>query len=82
MTANPRAGEDHAQALLGAQPVGADADVDRQRRVDRERLDHLAAGQLGDCVGLGLRALEQELVVDLQDQPDLEALRPRAPGGS
>ena len=52
---------------------GPTPDVDGQRRVDVGGADHLAAHDLGGLLGLLGRALEQQLVVDLQDAAGLQA---------
>ena len=50
-------------------PVLADADVDRQRHVQRRRRLHPLADDRGDLLGARLRHLEQQLVVDGEDHP-------------
>src|SRR5258705_1826803 len=66
--------------LLGVEPVLADADVDLERRIELVGGAHLAPHQLGRAPHLPRRALEQQLVVDLQDQAGLPArLPPRPP---
>src|SRR3954471_12797462 len=66
MTAVPRS---MPGVLLGFEPVRPDARVDGQRRVEVGGAHHLAADDLASRVHLRDRALEQQLVVDLEDQP-------------
>src|SRR5262249_54473278 len=54
--------------LLGVEPVRADADVDLERRIELCGATHCAPHQLGRVVHLPRGALEEELVVDLEDQ--------------
>ena len=69
--------------LLGVEPVLADADVDLERRVELVGGAHLAPHQLGRVVHLPRRALEEQLVVDLQDQAGLRpGLAQRAAGSA
>src|SRR4029450_10916854 len=56
----------------GAAPVAAPPDVDRQRRVEFEGTAHLALDQLRGGIHLVRRALEEELVVNLQDEACLK----------
>ncbi len=53
---------------LGRQPVASHTDVDAERGIERERVDHLLAHELTDRRDLDLGHLEQQLVVDLQDE--------------
>ena len=64
--------------LLGVEPVRADADVDLERRVELVGGAHLAPHQLGRAVHLLRRALEEQLVVDLQDEAGLVPRSPRS----
>ena len=68
--------------LLGGQPVGADADVDRERRIEVEGGDisRRAISAAASISALG--PLEQELVVDLEDQLGARGPPRRARGGS
>ena len=67
----PADGED-ARALTGLRlrlgPVVADAHVDRERRIQRVRADHLLADEVAHRGHLGLGHLEQQLVVHLEDE--------------
>src|SRR5262249_24268532 len=67
-TARPRLTRAGSSRSLRLQPVLADADVDRQRRIAIPHAAHLARDQLTRGVGLGRRPLEQQLVVDREDQ--------------
>src|SRR3954471_3535339 len=58
--------------LLRVQPVVADTRVDGQRRVHVGGLDHLARDDLGRLLHLLRRALEKQLVVDLEDHASRE----------
>src|SRR5215218_5276913 len=60
--------------LLRVQPVRPDAGVHRERRVELGGADHLARDDLRGALHLLLRALEQQLVVDLQDGAGLQPL--------
>ena len=53
---------------LCVRPIVAHADVDRERRIERVRPHHLLADELAHLRHFGLRNLEQELVVYLQDE--------------
>ena len=83
-------GQQHGQAPIhrrlrhfALEPVLADADVDLERRVELVGGAHLAPHQLGRVVHLPRRALEQQLVVDLEDQPGLDpGLAQRASGSA
>src|SRR4029077_18191171 len=65
-------------ALLGVEPVGADAGVDLERRIELVGGGHLRPHQLERRVHLLRRALEEELVVDLQHQAGRHPLLPQA----
>ena len=54
-------------------PVVADLDVDGQRHVERQRALHRLAHDRHEPVDLVARHLEQQLVVDLEQQPGPEA---------
>src|SRR4051794_36421097 len=58
--------------LLRLKPVPADADVHAQRRIEVERSRHLPADYVAGALGLVLRSLEEQLVVDLEHQPGRE----------
>src|SRR5690349_3649526 len=62
-------------ALLRVQPVRPDARVDGERRVEVGGADHLAGDDLRRPLHLLRRALEEQLVVDLQDRARPHALR-------
>src|SRR4051812_22774289 len=63
------------RASLRFEPVRSDAGIDRQRRIEVRRGDHLAARDLLRRLHLLRRPLEEQLVVDLEDEPGLEARR-------
>src|SRR4051794_11234788 len=59
---------------LCCQPVVSDAHVHLQRGVELERALHLLAHDGDGCLDLCLRALEQQLVVNREHEPGLQAL--------
>src|SRR4051812_25493715 len=54
--------------LLRLKPVPADADVHTERRVEVIGGCHFAADYVAGALGLALRTLEQQLVVDLEHE--------------
>ncbi len=62
-------------------PVLADPDLDGQWRVEVVGADHLRPDELANVFDLGVRDLEQELVVHLEDEPSPGVPRPVAAGG-
>ena len=65
---------------LDVEPVRPGGDVDLQRDVQVERGRHRVAHQGGEGGDLVVGGLEDQLVVDLEEHPGLEALR-RGCGG-
>ena len=73
---------DPAVHYFASSQFGPTPGVDRERRVHLGGADHLARDDLGRLLGLLRRALEQQLVVDLQDAAGLQAGLARARRGS
>ena len=63
-------------------PAMADAGFHDQRHRDPRRALHHLLGDAGGRVGLGLRRLEQQLVMHLQQQPRRAARPPASACGS
>ena len=61
-------------SLLRLVPVVAGADVDGERRIERIRGAHLLAHELLHRRHLGVRRLDEQLVVHLQHEPRRAAL--------
>src|SRR3954469_18842677 len=63
-----------ASLALCLGPVVAEPDVHRERRIERIGAAHLLADELAHRTDLGLRHLEEQLVVHLQDEPGAASL--------
>lgn len=66
------AAEPRGTRLVRLAPIGADAHVDHERDLEGVDLLHALAGDGHDRLDLGLRRLEHQLIVDLQQHPGLE----------